>query len=112
PQESQTRGVARLVGCGGPMLSGELLIVDPATRMPAAADEVGEIWYRSESVALGYWNRPELSQKAFRAPLASGEGGLYLRTGDMGFFEDGQLYVTGRLKEMLVIRGRNLYPQD
>ncbi|WP_164101786.1 AMP-binding protein [Candidatus Laterigemmans baculatus] len=112
PQTGAARGVARLVGCGGPMLSGELLIVDPATRMPAAADEVGEIWYRSESVALGYWNRPELSQKAFRAPLASGEAGLYLRTGDMGFFEDGQLYVTGRLKEMLVIRGRNLYPQD
>lgn len=103
---------ARLVGCGEAILDGEILIVDPETRQMVAAEQVGEIWYRSESVAQGYWGREEASKEVFEATLADGHPGRYLRTGDMGFLADGQLFVTGRLKEMLVIRGRNLYPQD
>jgi acyl carrier protein len=95
------------------MLDGEIVIVDPDTCQPCDPEEIGEIWYRGQSVAShGYWNQPEESQAVFAATLAGNGNASYLRTGDMGFLADGQLYVTGRLKEMLVIRGRNLYPQD
>ncbi|MFC9931193.1 fatty acyl-AMP ligase [Streptomyces sp. NPDC127190] len=92
----------------------EALIVDPETLRPLPAGEVGEIWLRGSSVAGGYWNRPLESAEVFGAvPAGAGpEEGGYLRTGDMGFLDDGELFVAGRLKEVLVVAGRNLYPQD
>ncbi|MEU1071187.1 MULTISPECIES: fatty acyl-AMP ligase [unclassified Streptomyces] len=99
-----------LVGCGAPAGS-EVLIVDPMTREALADGRVGEIWLRGPSVARGYWNRPEATEETFRAETADGRPG-FLRTGDLGALVDGELFVTGRIKEMLIHHGRNLYPQD
>jgi len=88
----------------------QVQIVGPDTGVPVAADQVGEIWIRSASVAAGYWNKPEISAQTFNQTL-NGEPG-YLRTGDLGFVLDNQLYVCGRRKEMLIVNGRNHYPQD
>ncbi|MFG1951726.1 amino acid adenylation domain-containing protein [Micromonospora sp. NPDC048830] len=100
-----------LVGVGpyGPHC--EILVVDPATRTPVDDDRVGELWVRGEVVCQGYWQRPELSAETFGARLADGTG-PFLRTGDLGFRHAGELVLCGRLKEMIIIRGRNLYPQD
>ncbi|WP_327706204.1 fatty acyl-AMP ligase [Streptomyces decoyicus] len=99
-----------LTDCGEPA-DGELLIVDPATRKPLPDGRIGEIWLSGDSVARGYWRRPAETAAAFNGTTAAGRGG-YLRTGDLGTREDGRLYVTGRLKDMIVVAGRNLYPQD
>ncbi len=90
----------------------ELRIVHPDTCNECADLEVGEIWLRGASVALGYWNKPEATEETFNACIANtGESG-FLRTGDLGFLKEGELFVTGRLKEVIIIDGRNLYPQD
>jgi acyl-CoA synthetase (AMP-forming)/AMP-acid ligase II len=99
-----------LISCGPPV-GGELRIVDPATGQVLPDGRIGEIWYRGPSVALGYFGRPAETADTFGARTAAGEEG-FLRTGDMGTLDEGQLYVTGRLKEMIVAAGRNLYPQD
>jgi acyl-CoA synthetase (AMP-forming)/AMP-acid ligase II len=100
----------RLVGCGRPA-DLTVRIVDPVTRAVLPDGAVGEIWLRGPSVALGYWGRPEETDRTFRAGTADGDPG-FLRTGDLGALHDGELYVTGRLKEMMIINGRNIYPQD
>jgi acyl-CoA synthetase (AMP-forming)/AMP-acid ligase II len=102
--------VRTLVGCGHAMPDTRVVIVDPES-LTVCAHEVGEIWVSAPSVAQGYWNRPEETEQAFRAYLADGEG-PYLRTGDLGFLRDGELFVTGRLKDLIIIGGRNLYPHD
>jgi amino acid adenylation domain-containing protein len=89
-----------------------LAIVDPATGLRCATDQVGEIWVAGPSVAQGYWKQPEESERSFRARLADTESGPFLRTGDLGFVQHGELFVTGRLKDLIIIRGRNHYPQD
>lgn len=100
------------VGCGGVLPGIDFKIVDPDNCRPLAEGEIGEIWVRGPSVAEGYWNRPEEDQAGFRARLEGDESGPYLRTGDLGFQKGGELFIAGRLKEMLICRGRNLYPQD
>ncbi|EAZ89252.1 fatty acyl-AMP ligase [Crocosphaera chwakensis] len=100
-----------LVGCGTTEIDTRIVIVNPDTLTPCAADEVGEIWVSGQTVAQGYWQREVETAKTFQAKLANGEG-TFLRTGDLGFFKDGELFVTGRLKDVLIIRGRNHYPQD
>lgn len=104
--------VRRLVGSGAASLDTEIVIVHPETRRRCASDEVGEIWVRSASVAAGYWMRDEETAETFRAHLADTGEGPFLRTGDLGFVKNGELFVTGRLKDLIIIRGRNLYPQD
>ncbi|HEX6962173.1 MAG TPA: AMP-binding protein, partial [Lacipirellula sp.] len=105
-------GEARmLVGCGRPLGNQDVKIVDPQTFEPQTDGKVGEIWVRGESVAAGYWNHPEEMWQTFGGRLADGSG-PYLRTGDLGAFEGGELFVTGRAKDVIIIRGRNLYPQD
>lgn len=99
-----------LVHCG-PAASAELRIVDPETRRELPDRRIGEIWVRGESVGPGYWARPAETAAAFDCRIEGGGGG-YLRTGDLGALDDGLLYITGRLKDMIVIAGRNLYPQD
>jgi acyl-CoA synthetase (AMP-forming)/AMP-acid ligase II len=99
-----------VTGCG--LVEGhELLIVDPDTREPLPDGRVGEIWLRGPSVARGYWRRPRETSETFAARTEDGRGG-YLRTGDLGLVEDGELYVTGRLGDVMVVEGRNLHPQD
>lgn len=100
-----------LVGCGRIAPDHELAIVDPETCERSAPDRVGEIWVRGASVASEYWQRRENSQREFGARLSDGVG-PYLRTGDLGFIRDGELFVTGRLKDVLIIQGRNLYAHD
>lgn len=104
--------VQELVSCGTTLLGQEALIVNPETSTPCAPNEVGEIWIAGDSVAKGYWNRPEETQNIFHARLTGVSGETLLRTGDLGFLHDGELFITGRLKDLIIIRGRNLYPQD
>ena len=100
-----------LVGSGGNLLDQQIVIADPDTFAPLGNNYVGEIWVSGPSVAGGYWKRDELSQEIFQARLKDGRG-PFLRTGDLGFLRDGELFVTGRLKDLLIFRGVNHYPQD
>jgi acyl-CoA synthetase (AMP-forming)/AMP-acid ligase II len=101
-----------LVGCGRPAAGHRLAIVDPESGRRCAGGRVGEIWSAGPSVAGGYWGRPDESRATFHNRLA-GEGDRdFLRTGDLGFVHDGELFVCGRLKDLLIVRGRNYYPQD
>lgn len=100
-----------LVCCGQPSYQTELQIVDPGTRTIVADRHVGEIWLRGPSITRGYWRRDEENHERFEAEIAGGEKG-YHRTGDLGFLHDGELYVTGRIKDVIILRGRNLFPQD
>jgi len=116
----------RLVGSGRELDGQDVLIVDPQTSEPLPPGRVGEIWVSGPSVAQGYWNRAEETQATFGAMLAEPDAaapsqavarwrpnpGPYMRTGDLGFFDNGELFVTGRLKDLIIIRGRNHYPQD
>ncbi|QKG83774.1 amino acid adenylation domain-containing protein [Kroppenstedtia pulmonis] len=108
PRNSRTK---TLVGCGCSVEGQELLIVDPDTRQICKTGGVGEIWVSGPHVANGYWNQEAATENAFHAYTATGEGPL-LRTGDLGFLNEEELYITGRIKEVIIIRGRNLYPQD
>jgi len=101
-----------VVGCGRAQHGHEIVIVDPQTRRPCAADEVGEIWVTGASIARGYWDKPAETRETFSAFLADRDRGPFLRTGDLGFQRDGELFITGRLKDLIVIRGRNYYPED
>ncbi len=101
-----------LVGCGQVIDGEQVLIVHPETRKLMPENEIGEIWVSSPSVGLGYWNKPDESERTFRAALNPDDGRRFLRTGDLGFMDRGELFVTGRLKDMIIIRGVNRYPQD
>ena len=101
-----------LVGCGHAAAEQKVVIVDPQTRRKCPDGRVGEVWVSGPSVAAGYWNRPQESAKVFCARLADDGKGPYLRTGDLGFLQKGELFVTGRIKDLIIINGRNLYPQD
>src|SRR5215831_9867107 len=90
----------------------DVAIVDPESSRRCAHDEIGELWVSGPSVALGYWKRAEETEQTFGARLVNGDGQRFLRTGDLGFIHEGYLYITGRLKELIIIRGRNYYPQD
>lgn len=101
-----------LVSCGQTEIAAEIAIVNPHNCQRCQPDEIGEIWVKSRSIAQGYWQRPEATEHTFRAVIADTLESPYLRTGDLGFVYQGQLYVTGRLKDMIIIRGGNYYPQD
>ena len=103
--------VRKIVSCGRTWLEQKLVIADPETLTRVADDGVGEIWVKGESVAQGYWNQPEKTEETFKAYLADSEG-PFLRTGDLGFIRDNELFVTGRLKDVIIVRGQNHYPQD
>ena len=107
PDNSDARTI---IGCGQTLFD-KIAIVNHESKTRTAPNEVGEIWVSGLSVAQGYWNKPEVTQKIFNAYLDNGQG-PFLRTGDLGFMTDGELFVTGRLKDVIIIRGRNYYPQD
>ena len=109
---STQRGQGRRLASSGRVAAGHrVVVVDPATRVPCAYDRIGEIWVSGPSVASGYWGQPRETEELLCATLSLGEG-PFLRTGDLGFLHDGELFVTGRLKDMIIVRGRNVYPQD
>lgn len=100
-----------LVG-NGPVGPGvHVRIVDADALVPVAPGRIGEIWARSDSRAIGYWGRPEQSKDAFEATLPD-DPGPWLRTGDLGFLHEGELFVTGRLRDLIIVRGRNVFPED
>jgi acyl-CoA synthetase (AMP-forming)/AMP-acid ligase II len=101
-----------LVSCGNSLADQKIVIVHPETLVRCRAGEVGEIWVSGPSIADGYWNQPEISERTFTNYLSEPPAGPFLRTGDLGFLEAGELFVTGRLKDMIIIKGRNHYPQD
>ncbi len=109
--EADSGPVLNLVGCGVSLQGQEIRIVNPETLAACAPDEVGEIWVGGPAVGLGYWGRPAETEYTFRAHLADGAG-PFLRTGDLGLLQGGELFIAGRLKDLIVIRGRNHYPQD
>lgn len=101
-----------LVGCGQALRDQQIAIVHPERLTQCADGEVGEIWVSGLSIAKSYWRKPEETQRTFHAYLADTGEGPFLRTGDLGFLEDGELFVTGRLKDVIIINGCNHYPQD
>ncbi|MBE9065655.1 alpha/beta fold hydrolase [Leptolyngbya cf. ectocarpi LEGE 11479] len=109
---SNIQSVRSLTGCGRALLDTRVVIADPDTRTQCAPNQVGEIWTSGLSVAQGYWQRPGQTQETFDAHLQDTGEGPFLRTGDLGFLQSGELYITGRLKDVVIIRGRNHYPQD
>ena len=104
-----------MVGLGPPR-SCLVRIVDPQTRREAPADTVGEIWLNGPNIAAGYWRNASLSDDAFGASLVDAAPGTpagpWLRTGDLGFLSRGELFIVGRIKDLLIVRGRNHYPDD
>ena len=109
--EPDDEGVRALVGCGTNLPDQKIVIVDPDTLKACAPGRIGEIWVQGPSVAQGYWQQWEATERTFHAKLNGGEGN-FLRTGDLGFLEDGELFVTGRLKDLIIVHGVNYYPQD
>ncbi len=110
---SDGEGSRTLVACGRQWPDQRVLIVDGETLKPKAPREVGEIWVTGSSVAEGYWGRAAESAEIFHAqPAGTGDGATYLRTGDLGFFEGEDLFIAGRIKDLIIIDGRNHYPQD
>ncbi len=104
--------ISEPVSCGVPQLGMELLIVDPQAKTEVGPGQTGEIWISGPSVADGYWNRPEATRHNFQAHLSDSNRGPFLRSGDLGFMSGGELYVTGRCKDLIIVRGRKHYPQD
>jgi acyl-CoA synthetase (AMP-forming)/AMP-acid ligase II len=109
PEEENVRTV---VGCGRNLTEQKIIVVNPETLKQCRAGQVGEIWVTGPSVARGYWGLPVETNKTFHAYLADTAEGPFLRTGDLGFQSGGELFVTGRLKDLIIINGRNYYPQD
>lgn len=111
PVAADHESARKLVGCGAVLESEKVMIVDPETREVLPAGSIGEIWVQSPSVGQGYYRRKEATEQTFRATTIDGDG-PFLRTGDLGFLYENQLYVSGRLKDMIIVRGVNRYPQD
>lgn len=105
-----------LVSCGQVVPQQHIVIANPETLTRCDPDEVGEIWVSGPSIGHGYWNRLEETEQTFHAYLqdtgVNRASGPFLRTGDLGFLHNGELFITGRVKDLIIIRGRNLYPQD
>jgi thioester reductase-like protein len=111
---SEIGSATQIISCGTPLPGMTVKIVDPEKHLALEPGQIGEIWVAGESKCLGYWNNPELTLKMFHARLVddSPYDDGYLRTGDMGFFHERELFVCGRIKDMIIVRGQNYYPQD
>jgi acyl-CoA synthetase (AMP-forming)/AMP-acid ligase II len=112
PATAKVEGTRSLVGCGKNLGGQKIVVVEPETMTLSLPDQVGEIWLSGPSVARGYWNLPEESEKTFQAYLKDTGEGPFLRTGDLGFIKDGELYICGRLKDLIIADGVNLDLQD
>jgi acyl-CoA synthetase (AMP-forming)/AMP-acid ligase II/acyl carrier protein len=107
-----TPNARQLVACGRPADGVRVKIVEPETFCECPPGQIGEIWLSSSAVAQGYWGQRDATRETFQARLAGNGEGPFLRTGDLGFLQKGDLFISGRLKDLIIIRGRNLYPQD
>ena len=101
-----------MVSSGHAWLDHEVIIVEQDKLVKIGENLVGEVWIKGSSVTQGYWKNPEKTKEDFDAYTSDTNKGPYLRTGDLGFLNDGELYICGRAKDLLIIRGRNYYPQD
>ena len=102
-----------IVGCGYPVKGVQVKIVDPSRLQVCANNQIGEIWISGQSMATEYWNNPLATAARLQASLPGSNEGPFVRTGDLGFLDKaGELFITGRIKDLLIIRGRNIYPQD
>ncbi len=111
PQHRTAKTIS-VVASGRTQSHTRIVIADPETLVKCGANEVGEIWIAGPSVANGYWQKPAETEAAFHAYFEDSQDGPFLRTGDLGFLSDGQLFVTGRIKDVINIRGFKHYPQD
>jgi len=113
-EASEISAATQIVSCGTPLPGLIVKIVDPEKHIALEPGRIGEIWVAGGSKCLGYWNNPELAHKMFHARLVddSPYDDGFLRTGDMGFIHAGELFVCGRIKDMIIVRGQNYYPQD
>ncbi|MBN3907016.1 MAG: fatty acyl-AMP ligase [Nostoc sp. NMS1] len=117
-QPDDRKDTHTIVGCGQSPADQKAIVVDPQSLTMCPPEQVGEIWVAGPSVAQGYWNQPDETEKTFNAYLAdtnvsdSAASGPFFRTGDLGFLQDGELFITGRLKDVIIVRGQNHYPQD
>lgn len=109
---SKYQDTRKIVSCGQTCLDQKIKIVNPESLISCCPNQVGEIWVSGKNVAVGYWNRELETQQSFNAYIADTGEGPFLRTGDLGFLKDDELFITGRLKDIIIIRGRNHYPQD
>jgi acyl-CoA synthetase (AMP-forming)/AMP-acid ligase II/acyl carrier protein len=109
---NESEDARAIVGVGHTSLDQKIVIVNPESLTRCLDGEIGEVWVAGSSVAGGYWNKPEETQQTFNAQLQDIKEVRFLRTGDLGFLLNGELFVTGRLKDMMIIRGQNHYPQD
>lgn len=112
PATGNAASTRRLVGCGSNLPDQRLVIVDPDSLTRCPEGTVGEVWVSGPSVAQGYWKRHEETEHTFFARIRNTGEGPFLRTGDLGFLDGGELYVTGRIKDLIIVRGVNHYPQD
>ena len=110
-KENKPEGFDAYVSCGKTWFDDELIIVDPEVNQICHPDSVGEIWLKSKSIGKGYWEKDRINQEIFKAKV-KGSNDEYLRTGDLGFVQNEKLFITGRKKDLIIIRGRNYYPQD
>lgn len=108
----EIKDVQAVVSCGYSWLGQKIAIVDPDSLTLCPPNSIGEIWVSGQNVARGYWNQPRASEETFQASISGTSEGSFLRTGDLGFIQNEQLFITGRLKDLIIIRGRNYYPQD
>lgn len=106
------RSARALVGCGQSLFKQKNIIVDPSMLTEQPEGQIGEIWISGPSVSHGYWNQKQDTEQTFKAYLSNTDEGPFLRTGDLGFLQEGELFITGRLKDLITIRGHNHYPQD
>lgn len=109
---SEAGDAVTIVGCGRPMPGTTVAIVSPDSMTSCQPEEIGEVWVSSPSVAGGYWNRPDETDTVFKGFIKDTGEGPFLRTGDLGFLKDGEVFIRGRLKDLIIIRGNNHYPQD
>lgn len=109
---SNGKGGLSVVSSGRPVPESVVLIVKPESLNPAAPNQIGEVWVSGPGIALGYWDRPEETEQTFHARLADVKSPFFLRTGDLGFQKDGELFIVGRIKDLMVIRGKNHYAED
>jgi len=110
--DSDDDAVRTLIGCGHKVPDQEIVIVDPDSLTRCKPGQIGEIWISGPSVARGYWRNAEATEETFRARLEDTGEGPFLRTGDLGFLDDGELFVAGRIKDLIILHGVNVYPQD
>lgn len=112
PSTGNHEGSRTLVSCGQTLSDQQICIVNPETLEACPADEIGEIWLSGPCVASGYWDKPRETTETFEARLANSGEGPFLRTGDLGFLMNGELYVTGRIKNLVISGGKNHYAHD